>query len=156
MMRRKDREIGEFSKMIEILKACDCCRLGLVDGDEAYIVPMNFGYDIIDEQLVLYFHCAKEGRKMDLLPEQRVVAFEMDTKHKLIAGEIGCDFSFMYQCIMGTGVLYAVTDEDEKIRGLQRIMNHYAETKNWEFKSEYVDKVQVLKLNVEAWSCKEH
>ena len=40
-MRRKDREVTDFSKMIDILKSCDCCRLGLVDGNEAYIVSMN-------------------------------------------------------------------------------------------------------------------
>ena len=25
----------------------DCCRLGLVDNNEAYIIPMNFGYDMV-------------------------------------------------------------------------------------------------------------
>ena len=66
-MRRKDREVTDFSRMLEILYACDCCRLGLVDGGEAYIVPMNFGIAREDGNLVLYFHAAKEGRKIDLL-----------------------------------------------------------------------------------------
>ena len=155
-MRRKDREITDFSKMVEILKSCDCCRLGLVDENEAYIVPMNFGYEIIDEQVVLYFHCAKEGRKIDLFPKQEVVSFEMDSKLKLISGKIGCDFSFLYQCIMGTGKLDVITNYSEKTQGLQRIMNHYAEAKHWDFKQEYVDKLQVLRLSVKTWSCKEH
>lgn len=38
-MRRRDREIKDFSKMLDIMKACDCCRLGFVDEQEAYIVP---------------------------------------------------------------------------------------------------------------------
>ena len=66
-MRRKDREITDFHKMIEILNACDCCRIGLVDENEAYIVPMNFGYEVVDNSLTLYFHCAKEGKKLDAL-----------------------------------------------------------------------------------------
>ena len=41
-MRRKDREVTDFDKMMEILSACDCCRLGLVDENGAYIVPLNF------------------------------------------------------------------------------------------------------------------
>ena len=30
-MRRKEREVTDYNKMIEILKSCDCCRIGLVD-----------------------------------------------------------------------------------------------------------------------------
>ena len=43
-MRRKDREITDFNKMLDIMEACDCCRIGLADKSEAYIVPLNFGY----------------------------------------------------------------------------------------------------------------
>lgn len=155
-MRRKDREITDFSKMIEILKSCDCCRIGLVDGNEAYIVPMNFGYNITDDQVVLYFHCAKEGRKIDLLPKQTVVSFEMDTKHQLTGGDLGCDFTYLYQCIMGTGTLDIISNRTDKIYALQRIMDHYTKKSDWEFEPKYVEAVQILSLSVKTWSCKEH
>ncbi len=29
MMRRKEREVTDYNKMIEMLKSCDCCRIGL-------------------------------------------------------------------------------------------------------------------------------
>ena len=32
-MRRKDREVTDFSKITEIISSCDCCRLGFVDGE---------------------------------------------------------------------------------------------------------------------------
>ena len=57
-MRRKDREVKDFDRIAEIINGCDCCRLGLVDEGEAYIVPMNFGFDTADGKLNLYFHCA--------------------------------------------------------------------------------------------------
>ena len=155
-MRRNDREVTDFSKMIEILKSCDCCRLGLVDENQTYIVPMNFGYDVTAGQVALYFHCAKEGRKIDLLPKQAVVSFEMDTKHRLTAGKIGCDFSYRYQCIMGTGTVDILSNDSEKFYGLQRIMEHYTEKTHWEFDPKHVDRIQVLKLSVKTWSCKEH
>ena len=141
---------------MEILNACDCCRLGLVDNQEAYIIPMNFGYDIIDEQLLLYFHCANEGRKIDLLPKQSVVSFEMDTKHRLTEGKLGCDFSFLYQSIMGKGTVREVCDIHEKIYGLQRIMAHYTGNTQWEFNEKVLNATKVLKLSVSALSCKEH
>lgn len=155
-MRRKDREVTDLLKMIEIMKSCDCCRLGLVDENEAYIVPMNFGFDIINNQIILYFHCTNEGRKIDLLPRQSVVSFEMDTKHKLIEGKLGCDFSYLYQCIMGTGTLDIVSNTNEKIDGLQKIMAHYTNKIQWEFNEKIVDMIKVLKLSVRTWSCKEH
>ena len=66
-MRRRDREITDREKMLEIVAECDCCRLGLVDNGEAYIVPMNFGFEDAGSALTLYFHCAAEGRKLDLI-----------------------------------------------------------------------------------------
>lgn len=155
-MRRKDREIKDYSKIMDIINDCDCCRLGLVDNNEAYIIPMNFGYDIIDEQIFLYFHCANEGRKIDLLPKQSVVSFEMDTKHRLAEGNLGCDFSFLYQSIMGTGIVKEVSDIDEKIYGLQKIMAHYTNKTQWEFNEKVLNVTKVLKLSVSALSCKEH
>ena len=77
-MRRVDREVTDFLKMTDIMKNCECCRLGLVDKNEAYIVPMNFGIEIIGEQVILYFHCANQGRKIELISGQTITSFEMD------------------------------------------------------------------------------
>lgn len=155
-MRRKDREITDVKKTAEILEGCDCCRIGLVDGTEAYIVPLNFGYEWTDGQLALYFHCAKEGRKMDLIPRQKLVAFEMDTKHSLVEGKTGCDFSYLYQCIMGKGRMEILEEPEEKIHGLRQIMKHCSGKADWEFRPEAAAQVQVLKLFVTELSCKEH
>lgn len=155
-MRRKDREVTDLSKMISIIEACECCRIGLVDESEAYIVPMNFGYEMAGSNITLYFHCAKEGRKIDLLAKQKNVSFEMDTKHCLVEGKTGCDFSYLYQCIMGKGKIEILNNEIGKIHGLKQIMTHYTKTTNWNFESKHVDMVYVLKLSVEEWSCKEH
>lgn len=155
-MRRNDREVKEFFKMTKILETCDCCRLGLVDDQEAYIIPMNFGYEIEGESLTLYFHCAGEGRKIDLLKKQSTVSFEMDINHKLAEGKQGCEFSYLYQCIMGTGTINISSDLNEKIYGLQKIMVHYTNKQNWEFNEKILNKATVLKLSVKTWSCKEH
>ncbi|MCI8638297.1 MAG: pyridoxamine 5'-phosphate oxidase family protein [Coprococcus sp.] len=155
-MRRKDREVTDFTKMTAILNSCDCCRLGLIDGDESYIVPMNFGYETQDGDLVLYFHCAGEGRKIDLIPKQKTVSFEMDTHRELVTADNACGFSYLYQCVMGKGSLEILTDHDAKVRGLQRVMSHYSHTDCWEFHPAMMEKIHVLKLTVSEWSCKEH
>lgn len=155
-MRRKDREIADFTKILEIIDRCDCCRLGLVDGNEAYIVPMNFGYEVVGEQLELYFHCAKEGRKVDLLSKQCQVSFEMDTGHELVGGTIGCDFSYLYQSVMGIGTITVLSEKEEKMLGLQKILKHYTGQTQWEFQPKLLERTKVLKLSVKTLSCKEH
>ncbi len=62
-MRRKDRELVELSALYEILDKSDVLHLGLWDGHEVYVVPVN--YVRIGD--ALYFHSALEGRKVDVL-----------------------------------------------------------------------------------------
>ena len=107
-MRRKEREVTDYNKMIEMLKSCDCCRIGLVDDKGAYIVPMNFGY----------FHGATEGKKIDLINNQPEISFETDTKHELVTSDTACGHSYLYQSIMGRGQVKIVADRDTKIKGL--------------------------------------
>lgn len=155
-MRRKDREVTDYTRMLEILHACDCCRLGLVDGDEAYIVPMNFGIAQEAEKLVLYFHSARDGRKIDLLRKQTVVSFQADTGHGLRPGEQASDFSYYYQCVMGKGTAELLSDNDEKVKGFKAIMAHYSGKSDWNFDLPCLDRVYVVRLTVTDWSCKVH
>ncbi len=155
-MRRKDREIVDIEKVLEIVKKCDCCRLGLVDDGEAYVVPLNYGYEYLDGRLVLYFHCAREGRKIDLIPSQKRVFFEMDGKHELAAGRHSDEYTFLYQCVMGYGRLEIIEDEAGRQHGLQKLMEHYVDERAWSFRPELMQRVHVLRLCVEEWSCKEH
>ena len=81
-MRRKEREITDNNKIIEIIDKCDCCRLGFKDEESVYIVPLNFGYKKEDEKIILYFHGSNEGKKVNLIKSQSNIGFEMDTKHE--------------------------------------------------------------------------
>lgn len=153
-MRRKDRQITDISEILEIIADCDCCRLGLTDGAEAYILPMNFGYEYAAGELTLYFHCAAAGRKLDLLRARPEVSFEMDTGHQLVPGERGCDFSFRYRSVMGTGTVMELAEPQEKIAGLQRILAHYTGKSCWDFREGGLNATVVLKLSVKHLSCK--
>ena len=49
---------------------------------------MNFGY-VGGIEKRLYFHCANEGRKLDMIGKNNYVCFEMDSDHRLIEGKSG-------------------------------------------------------------------
>lgn len=66
-MRQENREIKEFNEIIEVMKNCDVCRLALNDDEYPYILPLNFGMEIVDGKVNLYFHSALEGYKKQTL-----------------------------------------------------------------------------------------
>ena len=77
-MRRAEREVTQLGQMLEIMERCDCCRLGLGDGDSVYIVPLNFGWKETAGKITLFFHGAEAGKKMERLNALPRAGFEMD------------------------------------------------------------------------------
>ncbi len=152
-MRRKEREITDHERILEIIAGCDVCRLGMIDERGAYIVPMNFGFSDSDG-LKLYFHSAAEGKKLDILRKNSCVTFEMDSKHRLQAGEVACKYTFFYECVMGRGRIRFL-EGGEKRAGLDLIMAHYGEARP-EYDPRGLERVAVLELSVDEISAKAH
>ena len=59
-MRRKDREIKEISEVLDIVGRAKVLRMGLVDEEYPYIVPLHYGYEYKDGVLIFYAHGARE------------------------------------------------------------------------------------------------
>lgn len=145
-MRRKDREIKDFDEMIEIIKKCDVCRIAMNDGDTPYIVPLNFGLDVQKNQVFFYFHCAMEGKKLDLLNKNNQVTFEMDCGHNLILYKERMSCTMGYESVIGHGVIEIVSEE-EKFEGLKILMRHY-HAEDFKFNTDMMKVTTVLKMRV--------
>ncbi len=155
-MRRKDREITDINRIMEVIENCTYCRLGFNDNGEVYIVPMNFGYEKKEDTLTLYFHSAKEGRKISLIEQVDTVGFEMDTDYKLTTGKSACEYSAQFQSIIGNGKISFVEDVSEKKLALQKIMYQNTKKEDWEFEEKMISAVRIFKVSVERLSCKIH
>lgn len=155
-MRRSEREVTDPAKIGEIIAACRICRLGLSDFGEVYIVPMNFGYEERDGKRYLYFHSAREGRKIELLRRCASVGFEMDTGYRLIEGDVACGYSAEYQSIIGTGSVVFFDSLDDKRHALERLMLHIAGREDLDFSNEALNRTAIFRLEVETLSCKVH
>lgn len=155
-MRRKDREVTDRARIRDIILSCDCCRLGLWDGSQVYIVPLCFGYVEQGDRRVFYFHSARQGRKLDLIAQNGAAGFELDTGYALVEGEQACSYSARYQSVMGTGRVVMVEDPEEQRFGLQTIMSHTAGKAGWRFAPDMLRAVQVFRLEVETLTCKAH
>lgn len=155
-MRRKDREITSRDEMLEIIRQCECLRLGLCDGGQPYVVPMNFGLEWKDDTLTLFLHGAQEGRKLDILRGNPKACFEMDRATRLLAGDSACAYSMEYESVIGFGRVVELETRDEKRRGLSVLMRHYAPKKEFDFPDAMLDRVCVLRFDVERFSGKRH
>ena len=91
------------------------CRLGLSDEDGIYMVPMNYGYREQDGKLILYFHGAKEGKKVEMIRKDPRAGFEMDCGHGLQEGEKACQYSYYFASVIGTGKAQILEDPAEKL-----------------------------------------
>ena len=125
-MRRGDREIKEFSEIIRGMEQCDVCRLALNNDGYPYILPLNFGMQVEDGRVVLYFHGAAEGTKYKLIEKDNRATFEMDCSHKLVMQQTGdvCSCTMEYQSVMGKGRIEMVSEE-RKQEALGILMKHY-------------------------------
>lgn len=154
-MRRRDREVVDQNKIRDIIRTCDCCRLGFSLPKGAYIVPMNFGYKENEDHGIFYFHSAIEGRKIELIKALGYAGFELDTGHKIKEAKKACAFGFKFQSIIGEGSIHLVEDNEEKIEAMHLIMKHYSNEANWDFSIEMLNNVSILKLIVLEMNCKE-
>ncbi|MBQ5859130.1 MAG: pyridoxamine 5'-phosphate oxidase family protein, partial [Peptococcaceae bacterium] len=54
-MRRKDREVTNRQQILSIMESCDVCRLGLVDNNMPYVVPMCFAHQVNEDEVYIRF-----------------------------------------------------------------------------------------------------
>ncbi len=151
-MRRKDREVTERMEMERIISSCQVCHLALSGSDGPYALALSFGYAEGDPP-ALYFHCAREGRKLDILRANPRAAFIIDRPLGVVTGPVACDWGMRYESVMGTGLLEIVSDPQERRRGLDALMAQHG-NRAPAYRPADFDGVLVLKLTVEEMTGK--
>ncbi len=153
-MRRNDREITDKVLIEQFIAKEQIIRIAFYDNGDLYIVPLNYGFIYENDKYVFYFHGAKAGRKYELSKSSPQVGFEIDGAYELLEADAACDYSAKFQSVIGTGRLSIVEDNEEKIKGLNVLMNHISGKTEWSYSKEMVDAVAVFRLEVEKISCK--
>ena len=122
-MRRIDREVVSREWMTEVLEKGEWMELALAGKDGwPYIVPLNYGFG--DDFIVI--HCAKEGKKIDLLKENNKVAFNVTVDAEIVRNEEDpTKFSMKYKSVSGRGIAEFIEEKNEKRAALELMMEHY-------------------------------
>ena len=145
-MRRTDREITDHEEILAILTRGKVCHLALIDGNEPYVVALSYGVDPDGEMPVFYFHCAREGKKIDCIRANPSGCLVIDIGHELVTGERGCDWGMKYSSVVARGRVEFVDDPDEKKKGLDLLMRHYSGRSGFSYDSKVFEMTTVLKM----------
>jgi nitroimidazol reductase NimA-like FMN-containing flavoprotein (pyridoxamine 5'-phosphate oxidase superfamily) len=144
MMRRSEFLVDDRGKIVEILDECKIMRVAMVDGDKPYIVPVNYGYELSDGVLTMYFHSAVVGRKIDIFNRNKNVCFELDCSFELVMGETACSTTCRYASIIGSGELEFLDSKEEKTNAFKIMMKHQTGRDYNEFPEEALAKTAVM------------
>ncbi len=150
-MRRKDKEIDDPSILLDILKQSQICRLAMIDGDQPYLVPVNYGY----RDGALYIHSARVGRKMDVLKANNRVCFEVELLHEVIPGPNACDYTTRYRSVIGTGHVELIHDPVQIREGLDIIMRQHGRLEDNVFEDRFIPRITLLKVHIETMTGKQ-
>jgi nitroimidazol reductase NimA-like FMN-containing flavoprotein (pyridoxamine 5'-phosphate oxidase superfamily) len=143
-MRRSEKEIINRREIDAILSKATVCRIGLIDHDIPYIVPLNFGYS----NNCLYFHSAPLGKKIELLKTNTVICFEVDIDHEIIDRGIACNWTSKYASVIGYGKASFITDPVQKKDALNCIINHYSPGSSYTFREKNLKETTVIKIEI--------
>jgi uncharacterized protein len=150
-MRRTDKEITEPALLNHIIAQAQVCRVGLAEDNVPYVLPVSFGYD----GKAIYFHTAKEGRKIDFMTVNDYVCFEFEHGVQVIQNDVNpCKWTFSFQSVIGYGTVRELTELVEKRDGLNQIMKHYS-GREWAFTVEDLESIRVWKIEIESLTGKQ-
>jgi nitroimidazol reductase NimA-like FMN-containing flavoprotein (pyridoxamine 5'-phosphate oxidase superfamily) len=70
-LRRKEKAIETQEEMVAIFESVEYITIAMCLDSEPYLATLSHGYD--RKRNCLYFHCAQEGKKVDILKQNNVV-----------------------------------------------------------------------------------
>ncbi len=121
MKENKFAEDG-LDEMEKILKETIVGRLALSDNSIPYIVPLNFSY----HNGKIFFHCAWEGKKLEILRDNPNCCFEVDryAGNAIYHYETECHLE--YDSVLAFGKAHIVENEGEMLDLLKMFCDKYS------------------------------
>lgn len=153
-LRRYDREITDLNEIEKILEKAEILHLGLLDEGYPYVVPLHYGYELVDGKLTFYMHGAKQGHKLDLIKKNPHVFVELECDVSQISGgDVPCKYGSSFASVMGRGNAEIVEDVSVKIQGLKDLMQNQT-GKDFEITEKMTKIVSVIKVTMSDFTAK--
>ena len=148
-MRRKKQELAQ-EECVKILNKGTSGVLAVSgDGDYPYAVPLSYVY----HDSKIYFHCAKEGHKLDAIERNDKVSFCVIDQDRVIPEE----YTTYFRSVIAFGKARKIEDEEEKRKTLEILAVKYSPDQ--EGLSKEIDgqlkRVTMVELSIEHMTGKE-
>ncbi|MFV0421156.1 pyridoxamine 5'-phosphate oxidase family protein [Oleidesulfovibrio sp.] len=124
-MRLHKRETTSPESINAILAAGSHCIISMVAPDGSpYAVPVNYGHDGTS----LFFHCALEGKKLEILTANPAVWVTVVSHMQFDDGgptAPACKATSAFSSLMASGTAHVLTDEKERSEAMRCILRHF-------------------------------
>ncbi|WP_029906018.1 pyridoxamine 5'-phosphate oxidase family protein [Prevotella sp. 10(H)] len=152
-VRRQNRILEDEERIKELLLTSEYgfLSLGISENGYSYGIPLNYAYD--EEENILYFHCAPEGEKLDILKKHSKVSFCIVG----VTQPIPDQFSTKYESVIAFGRADIELSDEEKRKALRLIVKKYSPEYE-EIGEKYMDKswerTMTFKVTIEHLTAK--
>lgn len=157
--RRSERAVADLNELIALLQKARVLQLAFNADPFPYVVSVNFGAQVKDDELYLYIHGAREGRRFELLKSAAAVGFTAVIEDKLHLTSIPCSATNYYASVCG-GAQPELLEGDEALEGLWVLMQAHGFEMPKELMQQkmaaMLPKTSVFSLKVTELSGKKH
>jgi len=143
-MRKATKEITDQGEIDDIFARAEVLFLALHDDPAPYVIPLNFAF----ADGAIWFHCALEGTKLDLIRRDPRVGFSAVAGTRVVPAPAACDSNALGSSVVGRGTARVCTDPDEHRRGLDALMRHYG-MEHPEYRPDSLERTRVVRIDVE-------
>jgi len=154
-MRRSERMM-DLKESEKFLTLAQVGRLGTSLKNEPYVTPLNFLY----QKNRIYFHCAKDGKKLTNLIENKRVCFEVDEFSGVKSVEesaAACSSSAYYRSVVAFGDARIIKSIDDRKKILEKLVAKYLHLKTPSvFNEEMLGKVMIVEIQISQITGKKH
>ena len=149
-VRRQDRLLDE-TRARQLLATAEFGVLSMVDLDgKPYGVPINFVWDGEDS---IYFHCAEEGKKIDILECRDLVSF-------CVVGDVNLlpeQFTTEYESIILDCEVTIPTYDEERMHALELLLKKFSPNDldiGMKYARKSFNRTCIVRLDIVSWSGK--
>lgn len=151
-LKRKEKEISDKNEMLAILENAEYITIAMCSDNEPYLVTLSHGYD--RDRNCIYFHSAREGKKIDILKEQNKVWGQALLDKGYVQGS--CDH--LYETTQFMGRVTFVENSGEKKHALEVMINALEDDPQKVLDTQLTEKsiegIQIGRIDIEFMSGK--
>lgn len=152
-VRRQNRILEDKNRIKELLQDSEYgfLSLGVEENGYGYGIPISYAYNVKTNSL--YFHCAPEGQKLDIISRNDKVSFCVVGVTKPIANQ----FTTLYESAIAFGKAVLNLSDEEKRKALRLLVKKYSpgfEELGEKYMGKSWDRTTVFKVEIEHITAK--